>query len=243
MEPSMNILAIVSGEYGKRHVENIRKHGPQSWRVDTWHAPAVLPPVIDDPADHLPEGMPPADLILSFAENKSVAELLPEIAARTGAKAVVVAVDNETWLPHGLARQLHAWLAELGVACAAPRPLCSLTEMDFGVTRHARQTYESALISEFAHYFGMPELSITVDPESRSIAAAEVLRDSVCGCARYVAHRLAGLSLEEAEEKASLLHHHYPCLASMVKLDDFDHETLMIESGNLLKENIGKQLR
>ena len=45
----MKILAIVSGEYGTRHAENIRKHAPPTWQVDTWHAPTVLPPFIDYP--------------------------------------------------------------------------------------------------------------------------------------------------------------------------------------------------
>jgi len=55
-----------------------------------WQAPAVLPAVIDDPEAYLPEALPPADLILSFAEHKGVAELLPDIARRTAAKAVVI---------------------------------------------------------------------------------------------------------------------------------------------------------
>ncbi|MBN1146174.1 MAG: hypothetical protein JXA78_02880 [Anaerolineales bacterium] len=239
----MRILAIISGEYGARHVQNIRQHGPAEWQVETWQAPAALPPVIDYPEDYLPESFPPADLILSFAEHKGVAELLPDIAQMSGARAVIVAVDNDAWLPRGLARQLHEWLERIGVGCATPKPLCSLTEKDFGVTRRDRQSYESPLIAEFAHYFGQPELKITVDPKSRAIAAAEVERDAVCGCARHVAQGLVGLSVDEVEEKAGLLHHHYPCLASMVKLDDFNHDTLMHESGNLLKDNIGAQVK
>ena len=43
----MRILAIISGEYGKRHVVNIREHGPASWIISEWQAPAVLPTVID----------------------------------------------------------------------------------------------------------------------------------------------------------------------------------------------------
>ena len=77
---NMRLLAIVSGEYGQRHVTNIRTHGPSTWTIETWQAPAVLPPVVDYPEDHLPESFPPADLILSFAELPGVAELLPDIA-------------------------------------------------------------------------------------------------------------------------------------------------------------------
>ncbi|MEW5873191.1 MAG: DUF166 family protein [Chloroflexota bacterium] len=239
----MNILAIISGEYGRRHVENIQKHAPQAWRLETWQAPAILPPMIDYPEDYLPESLPPADLILSFAEHKGVAELLPDIALKTGAKAVIVAVDNEAWLPRGLARQLHDWLARIQVACATPKPLCTLTPGDYKITRRQRQSYDSPLISEFARHFGQPDLKITVDPQTRTIIAAEVQVDAVCGCARHVAERLIGLSVDEAEEKAGLLHHHYPCLASMVKLDDYNHDTLMHESGHMLQDNLNPQLK
>jgi hypothetical protein len=238
----MRILAIISGEYGARHVENIRKHGPAHWQVDIWHAPSIFPPVIDYPEDYLPPDLPKVDLILSFAEHRGVAELLPDIAQRSGAQAVIAAIDNENWLPRGLARQLRGWLGKIGVACATPKPLCSLTERDFGVTRWQRIVYDNDLIREFATYFGQPRLTITVDPQSRLITAAEVQRDAVCGCARYVAERLVGLSADEAEEKAGLLHHHYPCLASMGKDSDFG-DTLMHVSGNLLKDNVGSQVK
>lgn len=238
----MRILAIVSGEYGKRHVENIRRHAPPGWEIQIWEAPQVLPLVIDYPEDYLPSELPPSDLILSFAEHKGVAELLPDIAKMTRAKAVIAAVDNESWLPRGLARQLREWLHAMGVPCATPKPLCSLTEHDFGVTRRQRISYNSGEISEFAAHFGQPNLEIEVDSEKGIISAVTVRRDAVCGCARYVAEGLVGLSIEEAEEKAGLLHHHYPCLASMGKDVDFG-DTLMHVSGNILKDNIALQLK
>jgi len=239
----MQILAIVSGEYGQRNVRNIRAHAPKDWRIETWQAPAMLPPMIDDPEDHIPDTFPPADLILSFAEIKGVAELLPNIAQMSGAKAVVVSVDNETWLPLGLASQLRGWLKEIGVACATPKPLCSLTQHDYGITRRDRIEFESPEIAEFARYFGKPDLEVKVDPVTRRIISAEVKRDAVCGNTRHVAAQLIGLSADEVEAKAGLLHHHYPCLATMTKLDDFNHDTLMHESGHQLTDNIGEQVK
>jgi thymidylate synthase len=238
----MHILAVISGEYGARHVRNLREHGPASWQIEVWQAPSLFPLVIDYPEDYLPQSLPPADLILSFAEHKGVAELLPDIARMTGAGAVIAAIDNEAWLPRGLARQLRDWLARMDVACATPKPLCSLTEHDFGVARRQRLSYDNPLIAEFAASFGQPQLTLTIDPEARVILSASVQRDAVCGCARYVAENLVGLSVDEAEEKAGLLHHHYPCLASMGKDSDFG-DTLMHVSGNVLKDDVGEQVR
>lgn len=239
----MRILAIISGEYGLRHVENLHRHTPTDWVIESWKAPVVFPLIIDYPEDFLPKSFLPCDLILSFSENRSVAELIPEIAQMTGARGVIVAVDNETWLPLGLARQLTGWLARMNVACATPKPLCSLTEHDFKITRRERETYDSPIIREFAKYFGQPDIQITVNEDSRTISVANIKRDAVCGCARYVAEKLVGLSVDDAEEKAGLFHHHFPCLASMVKLNDYNHDTLMHESGHLLQENLGEQLK
>ncbi len=239
----MRILAIISGEYGKRHVDNINTRGPQDWKVETWQAPKVLPPIIDYPEDHLPETLPPVDLVLSFAEHKGVAELLPEIVKRTGAKSVLVAVDDESWLPRGLDRQLRGWLEDLGATCVTPKPLCSLTEHEYGVTRHETKSYQDPHIQAFARRFGRPELKLHLDPETKTITDAEVVRDTVCGCAHHVADGLIGVSADEAEGKAGLLHHHYPCLASMKKLPHFNHDTLMHTSGQILKNNVAKQVK
>jgi hypothetical protein len=237
----MRILAIITGEYGQRHVDNVRKHGPADWRIEVWRAPAVLPPVIDYPEDYLPESLPPADLILAFGEHRGVAELIPDVARMTAARAVVAPVDREEWLPRGLARQLRGWLAEMEVACVTPKPLCSLTETHYNVRRH-RVEYDDPLIAEFARLFGRPEFRISVDARTRTIVEVEVVRDACCGCARYVAQGLVGVLVDDAEQEAGLLHHHYPCLASMGVDPDYN-DTLMHISGNILKEQVGEQIK
>ena len=236
----MRMLAIITGDYGQRHVNNIRAHGPSDWQMEVWQAPSILPPIVDYPEDHLPESLPPADLILAFGENKGVAELVVEAAKMAGAQAVIAPVDREAWLPRGLARQLRGWLADIGVACVTPKPLCSLTETHYNV-RHHREAYDDSLIAEFARYFGRPELQISVDPGTRIITEVEVVRDAVCGCARHVAEGLVGVSANDAEQEAGLLHHHFPCLAGMVKDPDF-HDTLIHVSGNILKDRVGEQV-
>ena len=238
----MQILAIINSDYGIRHVANISQFAPPDWVINQWRAPVFFPLVIDYPEDFLPIELPPADLILSFAEHKSVAELIPDIAKMTGAKAVIAAVDNENSLPRGLARQLRGWLEKMNVACATPKPLCSLTETDYWVTRHQHLEHNSPLIAEFARNFGKPEFSIVVDPQSRKIISVDVKRDAVCGCARYVAQKLVGVSADEAEFEAGMAHHHFPCLASMGKDVDFG-DTLMHISGNIMKDNVGEQVK
>ncbi len=239
---TMRILGIINSDYGMRHMANIIQYAPAQWVITQWRAPVFFPLVIDYPEDFIPAELPPADLILSFAEHKGVAELIPDIAKKTGAKAVIAAVDNENCLPRGLARQLRGWLEQINVACATPKPLCSLTETEFWVTRREKRPHHSPLIAEFARYFGMPEFAIQVDPKSRTITSVEVKRDAVCGCARYVAQHLVGVMADEAEYEAGLAHHHFPCLASMgIDIDYSD--TLMHVSGNIMKDKVGEQVK
>ncbi|MEZ4644167.1 MAG: DUF166 family protein [Chloroflexota bacterium] len=238
----MRILAVLNGEYGRRHRDNILQHQPDSWQMATWEAPPFFPPVIDYPEDYLPASLPAADLILSFAEHKGAAELLPDIAQMVGATAVLAPIDNEAWLPRGLARQLHGWLAAIDVACATPKPLCSLTESGYQVARRQFISYDNAAIAEFAHYFGKPALQVTVDEKTRQVTAVAVQRDAVCGCARHVATHLVGISADDAAEKAGLLHHHFPCLASMGIDPDYS-DTLMHVSGNILKDDVAEQVK
>jgi len=237
----MRILAVVSGEYGRRHVDNIRAHGPPDWQIEVWQAPAILPPVIDYPEDHLPEVLPPSDLILAFGEHRGIAELIPDIARMTGARAVIAPVDREEWLPRGLARQLCGWLADSGVACVTPKPLCSLTDAQVNL-RHHRTEYDDPFIAAFAQHFGRPEFRITVDPKNREITEVQVVRDAVCGCARYVAQGLVGVRANDAEFEAGMLHHHYPCLAGMGKDPDFN-DTIMHVSGHITQEQVAQQVR
>ena len=230
----MRILVLVTGDYGWRHVENLRQHGPSTWQIETWETPRVFPLVIDYPEDYLPQSLPPCDLILSLAEVKGVAELIPDIAKMTGARAVIAPIDNVTWLPVGLARQLGEWLARMGVASVSPKPFCSLTETHINALRH-KASYDDPLIREFARYYGQPAFRATVDETTRQITHLEVVRDACCGCARYVAEKLAGTPVDEALEAGGLHHHHYPCQANM-GIDAQYGDTLLHVSGNLMKD-------
>lgn len=233
----MRLLVLVTGEYGWRHVDNIRRHGPPGWRVATWETPKALPPVLDYPEDYLPEALPPTDLILSLAEVKGVAEMIPEIAQMTGAQAVIAPIDNVAWLPVGLARQLGEWLARIDVACVTPKPFCSLTATHTDALRRRTPYQAHPLIAEFAAHFGQPAFRAEVDERTRQIVALDVVRDACCGCARYVAERLCGTPVDEAIEASGLHHHHYPCQASM-GIDPQYGDTLMHVSGNIMKDAV-----
>jgi hypothetical protein len=237
----MRILVVISGEYGQRHLDNLRKHAPADWSIEVWKAPRLLPPIVDDAEEFLPPQLPAADLILSLGEHPGVAMLLPDLAKMTGAIAVIAPIDNAAWLPNGLARQVEGWLKRMNVASVFPKPFCTLTETTYNVIRN-KKPYDNPLIAEFAQHFGRPAFQIAVDASTRQITSVAVTRDACCGCARYVAEKLVGLGVDEAEYEAGMLHHHYPCQATMGVDSDYN-DTLLHVSGNIMRDEVAEQVR
>jgi len=233
------LLAITQGQWGERIHDNIHRFHPPSWTVRRWAAPRTLPLVIDDPEDFLPPKLPKADLILALGETAGVAQLIPDIAKGAGAKAVIAPIDRNESLPAGLAAQLRTWLADLHVAAVFPKPFCSLTETTYNQPPII-ETYDNPLIRRFAQHFGKPQLRVTVDAD-KHISAVEVECDSACGCARFVAEGLSGRSVREAEYEAGMLHHHFPCLASMNQDSDYG-DTLMHISGHVLRAAVKNEI-
>jgi hypothetical protein len=236
----MRILVLKTGEYGQRHIDNMNSHLPEGWVVDSWQTPRQLPIVLDYPEDYLPESMAPADLILSLAELSGVAEMIPDIAKMTGARAVVAPIDSQAWLPFGLARQLRGWLERDGVPCVTPMPFCSLTETSYNALR-LKEQYDDPLIRDFARYFGRPAFDVTVDKGKKQIVEVAVTRDACCGCAQFAAEKLAGAPIADSLEQVGLHHHHYPCQASM-GIDPLYGDTLMHISGNIMKDALREAL-
>jgi len=208
----LRLFVLFQEHYGQRILENVRRFAPESWTVDAWRAPSALPAVVDDPVRFLPLQLPAADLVLSLGESPSVAQFFPSVVERTGARAVLAPVDNATWLPDGVVRQLRTQLSGLGVASVFPKPFCSLTRQSYNVGRR-EVSYEDPWIGEFARHFGRPVFEIQC--EDGRIAQMDVKRDSACGCARAVAEQLIGLPVEDAVAQAGRFHDFYPCLATM----------------------------
>lgn len=235
----MRILAVINGKYGERIVANLRETAPGDWQIAEWRAPTRYPLVMDDPRDFLPARLDPADLILALGEQPGMVELLPDLCDMTGASAVIAPVDNSAWLPKGLANQLRGWLKEKGVASVFPKPFCSLNENSYSL-RGQRVEYDNGLIAEFARVFGKPRFTVTI--QDKKITRVEIERTSPCGCSLFVANGLQEVPVDDAEFGAGMLHHHYPCWASM-QIDPDYSDTLMHVSGQLTVDAINSAVK
>jgi len=225
----MRVLVVVQGEYGKRILEWISRNSPPDWEVLEVSIPKELPEIIDDPAPYLPEGVPDADLVLFLSENRNSPQLAPDLVRASGAMAIIAPVDRSDWMPPGQVTQLKRIFSRWKVDTSFPRPFCSL------------EATGAQAIDRFAGSFGKPKVEI-LSEDRKTVSEVKVIRGSPCGCTHYVAGNLAGEDLESAVEKAGLLHHHFPCLASMDREDDLD-DTLMHVSGLILKRETEKGVR
>ncbi len=212
----MKILFAIQGPYGERIARNVAAHGPADWETAILALPARLPAVIDDPDGVLPAAVPPADLLVSLHETQGGAELIPDIAERCGARAVLAAVDDRAACPPGLENQLRRRLGAMGIPCAFPAPLCGF------------EGAENPELSAFAARFGRP--SFRIGREGDRVAAAGLLRDTPCGAGRFIAEGLPGERTAEAAAAGALRHHHDPCLASMT-VEPGTGDTLMHAAG------------
>jgi len=204
----MKILALADDEYGRRIVDWIGKNSPDDWEIATLGLDVDLPQIVDYPEEFLPDEIPAADLILFLIQNSRKIELLPSIAKKSGAKAVIVAVDG-LWLQPGLMKQIER---ELEIPSVFARTFCTLVKQG------------NPLIDEFATHFGMPEFEI--EAENGIIKKVTVKRGAPCGCSYFIAENLPGTKVEEAAVKAGMLHHNYPCMASM-EFDKVTGDTLL----------------
>ena len=226
----MRILVAIQGHYGQRIADNMRKYGLAGWKVYSYTFPLDLPAIIDDADEFMPKELPDADLLISLGEHPGVAQMIPDMVKKSGATAVIAPADNRVWLPPGLAKQIKRKLESMGVDMVYPVPFCTLAEKDS----------PNPHIKEFAKYFGRPEVDIELDKDK--IKRVAVIRGAPCGCSPYVADGLVGVWERDAVEKAGLLHHQYPCLATMGIDQEFE-DTLMHRGGLMTKLAIEQAIK
>lgn len=229
----MRVWALMLGGdvYGRRIVENLCRRGFAHW-LQGLHEFKSPPPadLLDNPEEHLPESVPECDLILSLGLPPDLQHILPILAKRAKAKAVIAPIDDPSWIPPGLRRQIEEELAKTGVASAFPKPFCSLEKVG---DRH---------IEAFADRFGCPKLKIRVG--GGVIREVRVERGAPCGSTWFIAEKLVGVevSRQRVQDETARAHHAYPCLASM-KVDPELGDTILHESQYLIRGAVEEALK
>lgn len=185
-----------------------------------------LPDFVEEPLEYIPDNLPQSDLIIAIDLHPDLLLAVPDIAEMTGAKAVIIPVDDSRLVPAGLAEQVKNKLESQGVECECPKPFCSL------------DITGKPLIDEFVRLgFGRPLLNIETDPVNEIFTHVEVLRDAPCGATWFVAKKLKWSDLKDYKETISSAHHAYPCTASMEK-DAQIGDTILHKAGYIIRKSV-----
>jgi hypothetical protein len=227
----MRVYILYTSDYVKRFVETLIKHGDASSIVGMDKIPENLPKFIEEPERYLPANMPKCDVIVAIGIHPDLLTALPFAASKTGAKGVIVPVEDPNWCSPGLQKQVEGDLKKAGVEYAFPKPFCTLTK--------GGQKSIDAFMDEFK--VGRPVFRSVTD--GKKIVHTEVVINSPCGAAAFIAERLIGakLSNQELDEMISEAHHAYPCTGSMQK-DIELKDTILHVAGYTVRDAVKKSL-
>ncbi|WP_342305996.1 DUF166 family protein [Methanolobus sp. ZRKC5] len=185
-----------------------------------------LPDFVEEPIEYIPDNLPLSDLIIAIDLHPDLLMTVPDIAEMTGAKGVIIPVDDSRLVPAGLTEQVKNKLESQEVECECPKPFCSL------------DISGKPVIDEFVKMgFGRPLLHIETDPVNGLFTHVGVIRDAPCGATWFVAKKLKWSDLKDYKETISSAHHAYPCTASMEK-DVQIGDTILHEAGYIIRKSV-----
>ena len=231
----MKIGILYAGPFGEQMINNISLSGFGDRIVAVYNlTPEKIPgggrsgEIWESPEEFLPTDLPETrcDLLLVLGVQGSLGVLVPGVARRWGARAVIFAIDDRGMAPDAR-RSIEEDLGEAGIYVEFPEPFCSLAGS------------RNDLVRAFAERFGRPQLRATVDGASHRITAVTVVRDTPCGTASSTAKKLEGLPCEQdlILRRCYEEHHNegaeHCCLAEMDPL-----YPVMQEAGDLLKDAV-----
>jgi hypothetical protein len=182
--------------------------------------PAALPYLLEKPADYLPPGLPPHEVIIAVNIHEQILlEILRECRG-WGTGGVVVPLEGPGWVSPATMKEAYRICEENGIEVSFPKPFCSFNPPKGGLLNQFR--------AEF--HIGLPEVDLTV--EGGRITKAFVHVSSPCGATYYVARWLVGQEMtpELRYEVLSKRLHSYPCTASM-EWDDEIGDTVLHLAG------------
>jgi len=197
-----------------------RRFGKQIAAVITF--PAVLPYLLEKPSEHIPQRLPPHEVIIAINIHEQILlEILKECRA-WGTKAAVVPREGPRWVSPATMKEANRICEENRIEISFPKPFCSF------------HPPPESLLGRFRAEFciGSPDVELTV--EGGRITKGFVHVSSPCGATYYVARWMVGRKVD-AELRFDVISkrlHSYPCTASM-EWDDEIGDTVLHLAGRI----------
>ncbi len=217
----MKIYVLLSGRFGEKVIGNLvnlssfcrvcgeacnfcrseqPSFGPGISGVYT--EPNDIPSMLDNPEEYLPKNPPKVDIILPIGLHLDMLAVTPRLVKMTGAKGVIVPIEDVGWCPQKLHQGLKKELDEMGVESAFPKPFCAIEENGTPVI--------DSFVKEFR--IGRPQLAAKV--RDGFIREVKVTRSAPCGSTWFTAHEITNLRVDNLDKAVWKSHRGYPCTAS-----------------------------
>lgn len=222
------IYILYHGSFGELVTDHLAASGFAD-RVVGIYDLKVASVSLDEPENDLPDDLQlsECDLLLVLGVLPTAGDLVPIIAEKTGAKAVLWPIEDPNLIPEGR-YSIEEELAKKNISVEFPEPLCSL------------ETSENAVIRSFVESFGKPKLAVRVNAKRKVIEEVKVVRDTPCGSASKIAAKLVGTSYEDMEsfEQQVMQMHDNECVAYMGP-----ERPIMQQAGRLLADALKDALQ
>lgn len=187
--------------------------------------PSILPAIIEDPKQYLPEDIPPHDVMIAIAVNEEV--LISFMENFSISKGIIIPIERSNWIsPHAIKR-ISEICGEKGIEVSFPKPFCSFRPA-------------SGILQEFRKHFriGKPEINFTI--KDNTIIDTEILVSAPCGATYFTARGLKDKNVNDnlefiIDNQLSC----FPCTADTSVdrefKDSITHQAVKIQR-NVLKE-------
>ncbi len=230
----LKIAVITGSEFGSRFIGNLCNHSGFCTRclsclgdrcrygrfdfskniVYVHEVPSrtELPSVIDDPEKYLPRRLPSVDVVIATGLHSDLYLALPDLLRSADVRALIVLREDPQDAPRGIIKDLEDACCGYGIEFASAKPACSLVP-------DSRMSTITRFVREFR--VGRPVLKMKCI--GSVLKRVEVVVSAPCGCTWFVARNLLNHRFEESErgvmdlcKRVFMLHHTYPCRASMM---------------------------
>jgi len=162
--------------------------------------PALLPVLLDDPVEYLPEMVQPHDILIALSVHE---EILQSFLEKHGtASGVIVPIEEPWWVSPYARNRMHSICDLKGIEIAFPKPFCSFEPQE-GVLREFRTEFR----------IGKPDIEYGV--KDNNILDTRVRSSAPCGATYFVARNLKGKKVNnDLINVIDSLLSAYPCTAS-----------------------------
>ncbi len=187
--------------------------------------PSVLPAIIDEPEEYLPDRIPSHDVIIAVAVNEEI--LISFVKKFSESKGIIVPIERSNVIsPHAVS-VITELCSEKGIEISFPKPFCAFSPA-------------GGVLKAFMEYFRIGKPSVDFNVENGTITEAKVITGAPCGATYFTARGLAGKNVDDdlpfiIDKQLSS----YPCTADTAVdrefKDSITHQAVKIQRDVLLR--------